>query len=100
MHGRNKRVEFLPSGAAMHLNVKNDRAHELATKLAELTGDSLTGAVTRALEEQLERERKRRSVEEKVQAALAIVRAAGGAEGDSSDHAEVLYDEQGLPREW
>ena len=28
----------------MHLNIKNDEAHKLATELAELTGESLTSA--------------------------------------------------------
>jgi antitoxin VapB len=82
----------------MHLNIKNDRAHELATRLAELTGDSLTGAVTRALEERLDRLRNRRTPEETARAAREIVRAAGGGEGRSGDHAELLYDELGLPR--
>jgi antitoxin VapB len=84
----------------MHLNIKNDRAHELATELAKITGESLTGAVTRALEERLARERKQRSVEEKVRAAMAIVHAAGGGSGHSGDHDQLLYDERGLPREW
>ena len=29
-----------------HLNIKNDEAHKLATELADLTGESLTSAVT------------------------------------------------------
>ncbi len=33
----------------MHLNIKNDEAHKLATELAGLTGESLTAAVTLAL---------------------------------------------------
>jgi antitoxin VapB len=81
----------------MHLNIKNDRTHALAVKLAELTGESLTGAVTKALEERLERERGRQSVDEKVRRIMAIVRAAGPSDGASSDH-DDLYDERGLPR--
>ncbi len=46
----------------MHLNIKNDEAHKLATELAELTGESLTSAVTLALRERLARERRRRGV--------------------------------------
>ena len=45
----------------MHLNVKNDEAHKLATELARLTGESLTSAVTVALRERLARERRRRN---------------------------------------
>ena len=44
----------------MHLNIKNDEAHELAAELAKLTGESLTSAVTLALRERLARERRRR----------------------------------------
>jgi len=40
----------------MHLNIKNDEAHKLATELAGLTGESLTLAVTVALQERLARE--------------------------------------------
>jgi antitoxin VapB len=85
----------------MHLNIKSDRAHAMATELSGLTGETLTGAVTRAIEERLTRVRSERSVEEKVAAVMAIVRAAGGkGSGHSSDHAELLYDERGLPLEW
>lgn len=35
----------------MHLNIKNDEAHKLASELAQLTGESLTSAVTLALRE-------------------------------------------------
>jgi antitoxin VapB len=45
----------------MHLNIKNDEAHRLATELAALTGESLTGAVTSALRAQLARERRLQS---------------------------------------
>jgi antitoxin VapB len=82
----------------MHLNIKNDRAHELATELARLTGENLTTAVTRALEERLDRERNGRSVEERVKEIMEIVRAAGPSYGATSDH-DDLYDERGLPRE-
>jgi hypothetical protein len=43
----------------MHLNIRNDEAHKLATELAEMTGESLTSAVTLALRERLARERRR-----------------------------------------
>ena len=42
----------------MHLNIKNDEAHKLATELAQLTGENLTSAVTLALRERLARERR------------------------------------------
>jgi antitoxin VapB len=43
----------------MHLNIKNDEAHQLATELALLTGETLTFAVTVALRERLAREHRR-----------------------------------------
>ena len=44
-----ERVEF------MALNIKNTRTEQLAHQVAAETGESLTQAVTRALEERLER---------------------------------------------
>jgi hypothetical protein len=40
------------------LSIKNSEAHKLAIELAQLTGESLTSAVTRALRERLVRERR------------------------------------------
>ena len=40
----------------MGLNVKSDEAHRLARQLAQLTGESMTEAVTRALPHRPERE--------------------------------------------
>lgn len=39
----------------MALNVKSDRADRLARELAELTGESMTAAITVAFEERLAR---------------------------------------------
>jgi hypothetical protein len=83
----------------MQLKIENDRAYELASEIAKMTGEDLATAVIRALEDRLARERNRRSVEDRVAAVMAIVRAAGGSRGASSDHDELLYDEHGLPRE-
>ena len=43
----------------MSLNIKNDETCRLARELAHLTGESMTGAITVALRERLERERRR-----------------------------------------
>ena len=48
----------------MHLKIKNDEAHKLATELAGLTGESRTDAVTLALRERLAREHRRRRRDE------------------------------------
>ena len=47
----------------MSLNIKNEETHQLARELAALTGESMTGAITVALRERLERERHERSAE-------------------------------------
>ena len=39
------------------LNIKSDDAYRLASELAALTGESLTAAVTAALQERLDRKR-------------------------------------------
>ena len=39
----------------MSFNIKNADAHRLAKKLADLTGESMTAAVTQAIRERLER---------------------------------------------
>ncbi|NWF83191.1 MAG: type II toxin-antitoxin system VapB family antitoxin, partial [Bryobacteraceae bacterium] len=48
----------------MSLNIKQPRAHELAAQLAKLTGETLTTAVVRSLEERLEREEKKKRSKE------------------------------------
>ena len=82
----------------MSLNIKNEETHRLASELAKLTGETMTEAVTKAVEERLERERKRqrRATAEEI---LAIGRrCAAGLRGTPIDHAELLYDEHGLPK--
>jgi len=45
----------------MALNIRNRQAEELAVALARLTGETKTQAVTRALQDRLERLRRHRS---------------------------------------
>jgi antitoxin VapB len=82
----------------MHLNIKNDEAHKLATELAQLTGESLTSAVTLALRERLTRERKRRQTE-KIAARLMRIGKAYAALADTGRSPDEIlgYDEQGAP---
>ena len=47
----------------MAISIKTDEADRLARTLSQLTGESLTQAVTRALRERLERERARRQID-------------------------------------
>jgi antitoxin VapB len=83
----------------MALSIKDAETDELARRLAERTGESLTEAVRTALRERLERELKRGDglAERLVEIGR---RCAENLEPpyNSADHAELLYDERGLPR--
>ncbi len=84
----------------MSLSIKNDETCTLARELARLTGETMTGAITVALRERLERERRRRDSEELARELVSIgQRCASLLEpGPSSvEHGDVLYDERGLP---
>ncbi len=85
----------------MSLNIKNEETCRLASELAHLTGETMTGAITVALKERLERETRERSVEERVKELHAIGQrcAALLKDGPSAiEHGDFLYDEHGLPK--
>ncbi len=85
----------------MSLNIKNEEACRLAGELAELTGETMTGAITVALRERLAREKRRRDVDARVQELHAIGQRCAKlvGEGPSSlEHGDLLYDERGLPK--
>ena len=86
----------------MSLNIKKPEAHALAARLAKLTGETLTEAVTTALRERLERlGRTAEFDEERYQALKALVKDSRQLWSDSllsADHGELLYDERGLPK--
>jgi antitoxin VapB len=83
---------------ATHLNIKNDEAHKLASELADLTGESLTSAVTLALRERLARERRRRRPDRIIATLMKIgSRYAALADTGRSPEEILGYDELGLP---
>ncbi len=85
----------------MSLNIKNEDTHRLAAELAGLTGESLTGAVTEALRQRLERVRAEQGRQTLADRLLDIGRDCAARLKEpykSIDHGELLYDEQGLPR--
>jgi antitoxin VapB len=86
----------------MHLNIKNHEAHKLATELAGLTGESLTSAVTVALQERLARERRRRRSDQVVARLMKIGSQYSALADTGRSPDEILgYDDQGLPtRSW
>ena len=85
------------------LNIKNPTTYQLIRRLADQTGETMTQAVTVAVQERLdrlaaetaaEREQRRREID-----ALAASLAALFREPFKSlDHGEWLYDDKGLPR--
>ena len=81
------------------LNIKSEDAYRLASRLSELTGESLTAVVTRALRAELEREERTRDTDQQVERMLAMGREirAHMREPVSSDLRD-LSDENGLPR--
>jgi antitoxin VapB len=82
----------------MSLNIKDPEAHRLAQAISRATGESMTRVVTEALRERyakLEQRKGKAGVEE----LLAIAaRAAAYVKQPYMDHAELLYDENGLPK--
>jgi antitoxin VapB len=84
----------------MSLNIRNPETHRLAQELAELTGESMSAAVTVAIRERLNRCRKRKgkSLAEEL---IAIGKDCASRMREpylSIDHGDFLYDENGLPR--
>lgn len=85
----------------MSLNIKNEETCSLARELAQLTGETMTGAMTVALRERLERERLRRDPDALARTLREIGERCASllAPGPSAvEHADVLYDERGLPK--
>jgi antitoxin VapB len=80
------------------LNIKDPEAHRLASAISKETGESMTHIVVEALRdrlERIERSRNRATAEE----LLRIAKRAGAKPGRRyKDHAELLYDEHGLPK--
>lgn len=84
----------------MAMNIKNAEAQRLAQKLAKLTGESISAAVTRAVRERLDRVQSERG------AGLAdrLVKLGKDCAAHlkepfrSIDHGKLLYNEKGLPQ--
>jgi antitoxin VapB len=95
---KNGRLMIQKERNTMSLNIKDPEAHRLAQAIAEATGETLTRAVTEALRERYDRLHRR---DPEVMAAdiRAIAdRAAAHVKRPYLDHADLLYDEHGLPK--
>ena len=81
------------------LNIKSEDAYRLASRLSELTGESLTSVVIKALRTELERRERELDVEAEVDRIMAIAKEirAHMREPVSSD-TSWMYGEDGLPK--
>ena len=85
----------------MSLNIKNEETCRLAAELAELTGETKTGAITVALRERLEREKRARDKDALLRDIRAIAESCASLMGpgpSSNEIGDFLYDERGLPK--
>ncbi len=84
----------------MALNIKDPTAERIARELAAATGEGLTAAVRRAVEERLQRVRRDRGRGGLKDELLAIgAHCAGLPQLDDRAPDEILgYDQHGLPR--
>lgn len=82
----------------MSLNIKDPEAYRLAKYIAEATGETMTAVVIEALRERYEQIKSRNP--EVVAADLRAIarRAAVHIKSPYVDHADLLYDEHGLPK--
>jgi len=80
----------------MAMNIKDEHTHQLVRKLASLTGESLTQAVSVAVRERLERLQAPTgpSISERLR---LIGEECAPRLRDVPDHAALLYGEDGLP---
>lgn len=81
-------------------NIKSGDAYRLASRLSELTGESLTSVVTNALQAELRRQERQRDVDLQVERMLEIGREirANMREPASSDTNWMYDDDAGLPK--
>jgi antitoxin VapB len=82
----------------MTLNIKDPEAHRLARAIARTTGETMTRAVTEALRERHERLQRRDAAALAADIRAIAKRAAAHVQRPYLDHAELLYDEHGLPK--
>lgn len=86
----------------MHLNIKNDKAHALASQLATLKGISMTEAVTEALQKEFDiyRQKKKKTTAEEIMAYVRSLNIPKQKPGEelSLTHGDEFYDEHGLPK--
>ena len=85
----------------MGITIKNPKAEQLVRKVAQLSGENLTQAITHALEERLERLKAQRSVATLREEILRISqRCSALPDMDQRNPNEILeYDSRGVPKQ-
>lgn len=82
----------------MGLNIKNAETERLIKELAELTGQSLTGAIDTAVKEKLSRERRKGLADRLMALGKETAQIIANSPGEMMK-IEDLYDEEtGLPK--
>ena len=85
----------------MALNIRNTETEKLASELAALTGETKTRAVTIALKERIDNERRKRSISKGVlfEELMEISKHSGSLPVlDKRDEDDILgYDDRGIP---
>ena len=82
-------------------NIKNEETCRLARKLAQLTGETMTCAVTVALSDRPVREERKRDIRARAQGLRTIADRCAKLMGpgpSAVEHGDMLYDTRGLPR--
>lgn len=83
----------------MALNIRNNRTEKLAADLAKLTGESKTEAVTKSLQDRLERTKRQKSKHSLAERLNEIAQHCAQLPVlDKRSPEEMLYDERGLPK--
>jgi antitoxin VapB len=80
----------------MALNIKDPSVHETVKQIAKITGESQTEAVAKAVNERLAR-LQRDDLAARLLAIGHKTASRMSPETMSLDHAQLLYDERGLP---
>ncbi|TVR31961.1 MAG: protein transcription factor [Spirochaetaceae bacterium] len=85
----------------MPLNIKNSSTHRQARELAELTGQSITEAVSNAVSDALAREKQRRETARaltfRTLQEIALQCARLPVQNEDTEDKILGYDEKGIP---
>jgi antitoxin VapB len=80
------------------LNIEDPEAYRLAAAIAQETGETMTHVVTEALRERFERLPSRQGKAGVEELRAIAKRAVAYVKHPYLDHAEFLYDKDGLPK--